>query len=88
MSEKRIHQATGWMMVALVAYGIGYSLLIVRGLPSVGRDGQLEFRSSPRVGPGVIVNQGISIVHGRTSILNYLFYPVQLRFASRSRSKL
>jgi hypothetical protein len=51
---------------------------MVRDLPSVGRDGQFEFRSSPRVGPGVTINDGISVTHGRTSVLSYFFYPADL----------
>ena len=66
------------MSVAVIIYCIGYWLLMVRDLPSVGHAGQFEFRSSPRIGPGIIVNEGISIVHGRTSILSYLFYPADL----------
>jgi len=74
----RARRIGGWLSVAVIVYSIGYWLLMVRDLPSVGRDGQFEFRSSPRIGPGVTVNEGISIVHGRTSVLSYLFYPADL----------
>jgi len=78
MSHKRAQRIGGWLAVVVIAYCIGYWLLMVRDLPSVGRDGQFEFRSSPRIGPGITVNQGVSILHGRTSVLSYLFYPADL----------
>lgn len=78
MSHKRAQSIGGWLAVVVRAYGVGYWLLMVRDLPSVGRDGRFEFRSSPRIGPGITVNRGISILHGRTSVLNYLFYPADL----------
>ncbi len=74
----RARRIGDWLVVALVVYCIGYWLLMMRDLPSVGRDGKFEFRSSPRVGPGVTVNEGITIVHGRTSVLSYLFYPADV----------
>ncbi len=67
-------------LVVLLGYAAGYWLLMVRDLPSVGPDWQFEFRSSPRFGPGcpVVAAGGITVTHGRTSILNYLFYPADV----------
>ena len=75
MKPNTIATALEWLVLLLILYCSGYCLLMVRDLPSVGRDGGFEFRSSARVGPGVPVNEGITIMHGKISILNYLFYP-------------
>jgi len=78
MSRSRARRIGGWLIASAVFYSSGYWLLMVRDLPSVGRDDQFQFRSSPRFSPGVIVNEGMSIVHGSTSVLSYLFYPADL----------
>lgn len=76
----RVRRITIWFSGAVIIYSIGYWLLMVRDLPSVGRDGQFEFRSSPRIGPGLILNEGTSILHGKTSVLSYLFYPADVMY--------
>jgi hypothetical protein len=78
MSRSRFQLSIGWCGLALAVYSLGYFLFMVRNLPSVGRNGQFEFRSSSRVGLGMPVNEGITIMHGRTSVLNYLFYPADV----------
>ncbi len=78
MNHKREQGIGGWLVVVVVAYCVGYWLLIERDSPLVGRDRKPEFRSSPRVGPSVTVHEGITITRGQTSVLSYLFYPADV----------
>ena len=80
MKNRPFKSAISLGFVTLLFYLVGYWILMVRDLPSVGHNEQLEFRSSSRFGEGVYVNHGITVLHGRTSILNYIFYPADLVF--------
>ena len=74
----RAARIAGWFTVSTVLYFTSYWLLMVRDLPSIGRDGEFQFRSSPRIGPSIPINDGITVYHGKTSVLNYLFYPADV----------
>jgi hypothetical protein len=71
---------SGFPLQALFVFGLflgGYWILMLRDHPSIDSNGYYEFNSSARIGEWRNPRGWmLSIPCGRTSFLNYLFYPL------------
>ncbi len=80
MRPWRSRSLFSYLRVFLIVYGLAYWALMIRDLDSVDSEGQFQFRSSIRYGSRMSMEDGFNTARGKTSFLNYFFYPADFAF--------